>query len=180
MSWVVNRIEAIALKKEIVIDKDNKKSEIELDDENIKLYIGKYLIELAAYTIFMGTSLRLSNLISEKSTLLKIHNENDAQTFFSVILNGLIIPVEVLDKANDKGGEANSEELDHIIDPEVSMILGKESTKIFYLGLKGGSDESSHLLEGRKDVIKESIIFTENIFKLVNDFIDELTPPAAD
>jgi hypothetical protein len=180
ISYLLARIlvptKVIAQKKEVYLDGNDKEVEKELDFEELKVYIGKFLIELSSYIIFTGTSLRLSNLISDKSSLFEIHNDHDAQTFFSVILNGLILSIEVLDKAHDRGGEANNEELDNILDPSVNKLLGKEASKLFYIGLKGGSEEKSRLLLGRQDVIGESIEFTENVFGLVNKFIDELTP----
>jgi hypothetical protein len=168
-------LDAVVLKEDKFIDDKKQVKEVKLSDNEVKVYIGKFFIELASYAIFMGSSLRLSNLISDRSTKYDINNENDAQTFFSVIFNGLTIPVEVLENAFDKGAEANEEGLD-IIAPDIFTMLGRESTKVFYSGLKGEKEGNSNLFLGRQDVMKESIIFTENVFGLVNDFIDELTP----
>lgn len=172
---IASILDAVILKKDKYIDDKKQVKDVELSDEEIKVYIGKFFLELASYAIFMGSSLRLSNLISDKASSYDINNVNDAQTFFSVIFNGLSIPIEVLDSAYDKGAEANEEGLD-IINPDIFTMLGRESTKVFYQGLKGEKEGVSNLLSGRKDLIKESVVFTENVFGLVNKFIDEITP----
>jgi hypothetical protein len=171
LSRVYEALEIIGLRKARVFDEEKKEeTEERLDSEEVKVYIGKFLIELACFAVFTGGSIRLGNLISEKSESLQIMSEKDAQTFFSVILNGLILPIEVLDKTYDRAD--GNEQIDAVVAPEAQKLLGKEAVKLFYSGLKG----ENNLLDGRKEIIRESVIFTKNVFKLVNAFIDELTP----
>jgi hypothetical protein len=178
---MVRSIEIITTGKIKDFNEKNEDVVVEsIDEEALKAYIGKFLIELACYTLFTSLSLRLNNLMVDNIMNVEKLNETDAQSFFSVILNGLIIPIEVIENATDKNNaEENASEIDTIISEERKKYLGVESTKIFYNGLKGMTTDEpvcSRLLMGRREMIKESIIFSENVLDIVNRFIDELTP----
>jgi hypothetical protein len=186
---IVNTLEIIVTKE--IKTKNDKNEEVveKLDDKMIKTYIGRFLVELGCFIIFIGTSLRVNNLMVKNVMDIEKLNESDAQSFFSVILNGLIIPIEVIENVVDtKNVQENDLAIDSIISDEKSKYLGKESTKIFFNGLKGfvqsnAEDKQNDLFENntrlylaRKELLKESAIFTANVFDLINRFLDFFTP----
>jgi hypothetical protein len=154
---------------------------ITLTQDNLKANLGKFLIELASVSIFMGSTLRLNYLIENSIEDAKTSAaERDVGMLFSIIVNGVIIPIQVADSAKDKNSEENAVELDSIIPIEQKRFLGEEAAKVFYNGLKGGEslDESgnyreSKLLAGRKEIIANSVTFVENVFDTVNTFIEK-------
>jgi hypothetical protein len=187
---MVKNIETIATKE---IKETNEKNEnviLEtLNEEALKVFIGKYLIELACLSIFTGLSLRLNNIMDNTITETEKLTSADIQSFFSVIINGLIIPIEVLENAVDKNNEEeNAIELDRVIDDEKKKYLGIEATKIFYDGLKGNNKDNvkqqelfqdkkvTRLYMARREALKESAIFTINALSIVNKFLDDISP----
>jgi hypothetical protein len=179
---MIKNIEIITTKE--IKDQNEKKENVvieTLDEEALKAFTGKFLMELASFSLFAGISLRLNDLIVDKTMETEKLNESDSQSFFSVILNGLIIPIEVIENAIEKNNEEeNAREIYGVISEEKRKYLGAESTKIFYNGLKGIYDKdgvkTSRLLMGRREVLKESVIFTRNVLDVVNDFLDEIAP----
>jgi hypothetical protein len=185
---IVNNIDNITTKKAITINDKNEEEKIELSDSDVKCLLGRWLVNLVCYISFASASLRLSNKLSNTISSIEKINEHDAQTFFSVIINGLILSIEVLDTAIDKG-EDNTSYLDTVISPERLKLLGNESSKIFYSGLKGmykpSPDENnpelfeqniSRLFLGRKELMEQCVKFTEVVFDVINKFIDSIVP----
>jgi hypothetical protein len=183
---IIGYIEAITT-REIRIPNDNSEPEKKaLSDEDVKYYIWKFLVELASFTIFISTSLRLNNFITDRVSGLDKLSNDDGQTFFAKIINGLILPMEILDKAKDKNNaEENAIEIDSIMGEEKTFV-GIETVKIYYNGLKGmvnnkeepadGESKVSRLYMGRKELIKESGIFFGNMIGIVNRFIESVRP----
>jgi hypothetical protein len=184
---IISYIDMITQKKCAVVNDKNEQEEKELTDNEQKCLIGRWLIKLVCYLLFSGTSLRLSNDMSNTASSIKDINENDIQTFFSVIINGLILSIELIDNAEDKGKE-NDTYLDTVIPSERLKLLGSESSKIFYNGLKGmyvqNNEEKqdelfestvSRLFVGRRELMEESVCFVENVLDIINKFIDEVS-----
>jgi hypothetical protein len=183
---IIRRIEAITT-REVMINNDSGESEKKiLSDNEVKYYIWDFLIELASFTIFISTSLRLNNYIADRVSGLDRLSNDDAQTFFAKIINGIIVPMEILDKAKDKNNEEeNAVEIDSIMGDQKSFV-GMETVKIFYNGLKGMVNDKeetpgeenkvSRLHIGRKELIKESGIFFLNMIGIVNRFIEDIRP----
>jgi hypothetical protein len=185
---IILHIDVIITKKAFVIE-DTDKKEKDLTDNELKCVITRVFIRVVSYIIFLATSLRLSNDIADTALSIDKINESDSQTFFSVILNGIIIPIELIDTAMDKGAE-NDSYLDTVIQEDRLKLLGTEASKIFFSGLKGMYKQNkeedqpeliessvSRLFIGRKELMEQAVCFTENVFDIINSFIDDVTIP---
>jgi hypothetical protein len=184
---IANGIEIIKTKEmKNYDDENNIISTSVLDDHIIKSYLVRFLANIISLINFSSISLRLNYAMHETALSIADVKENDTQSFFSIIINALMIPIEVMEKAHDMGNsEENTIECDNIISKEKTQFLGNESTKIFYNGLKGmesivdsdGENKSiTSLYNGRKEFIQESIIYTTNIFKIIDSFLEACMP----
>jgi hypothetical protein len=188
LTKVIHGIEIIVSKEYKHYDKDGETVVTDaLTDEDIKPYIIKFLCELVSFVIFSSMSLRLNYLMGEIAVdYIKTAETADIQSFFSIIVNAFIIPIEVMEHAVDKGNaEENATEIDNVISSEKTKFLGNEAVKIFYNGLKemenvtaenGETKGVSRLYNGRKEFFKEAILFTKNVFEIIDDFIDGIDP----
>jgi hypothetical protein len=182
LARLASAIDAVCSGIQTVYSEEEKKEiEVNIDKNQAKLMLGKLLLETVSVILFLNGSLRLNNLMNDVLDDNKLKGQ-DAQSFFSVIINSLALQINILENIVDKGnGEID---ISSILNPAELDAFGSEAVKMLYLGLKGTSIEEidgekktvSRLCTGRKDVLYNSVEYTKHVIGLINNFIKKFIP----
>jgi hypothetical protein len=163
--------------KVLTADKDGNEKQEDITKSNALALLLRYFVETAGFILAATAGNRLLGEMVESAGEIHAIPAKDAATFFSVMYDGIVVPIEIMEKAQDTPDKV--ENLDSFITDTKIKMFGKEATKTMFSGLQGFVDEEtkqvSRLGEARSQSILLSHEYTSIVLGMVIDFLKLVT-----